>query len=67
MGFKLLDACLILDMMGMAMEGTPLERRAKLLGFAPQRARTYKLIGRMGSAMEKVKVKEVKTDAKENM
>jgi len=40
-GYKLLDAYLISDMMGMAMEGTPLERRGRLLGYAAQRATTY--------------------------
>jgi tetratricopeptide (TPR) repeat protein len=40
-GYKLLDAYLILNMMGSAMDGTPLERRGKLLGYAAQRAKTY--------------------------
>jgi tetratricopeptide (TPR) repeat protein len=40
-GYKLLDAYLILDMMGMAMDGTPLERRARLLALAAKRAVTY--------------------------
>jgi stage III sporulation protein SpoIIIAA len=31
----------ILDMMGKIMEGTPLEKRARLLGFAQKRARTH--------------------------
>lgn len=39
--YKLLDAYLLLDMMGAAMEGTPLERRARLLGYAEKRPRTY--------------------------
>jgi tetratricopeptide (TPR) repeat protein len=40
-GYKLLDAYLILDMMGLAMVGTPLERRARLLALAKKRAVTY--------------------------
>ena len=40
-GYKLLDAYLILNMMDGAMDGTPLERRGKLLGYAAQRAKTY--------------------------
>jgi len=40
-GYKLLDAYLILNMTGTAMEGTPLERRRRLLGYAAQRAKTY--------------------------
>jgi hypothetical protein len=39
--YKLLDAYLILNLMGSAMDGTPLERRGKLLGYAAQRAKTY--------------------------
>jgi len=40
-GYKLLDALSILNMMEKIMEGTPLERRARLLGLAEKRARTY--------------------------
>jgi len=40
-GYKLLAAYLILNMTGTAMEGTPLERRKRLLGYAAQSAKTY--------------------------
>lgn len=40
-GYKLLDAYLILNTLGRAMEGTPLERRVRLLGIAEKRAKTY--------------------------
>lgn len=39
--YKLADACLILDMMGSLMKGTPQERRSRLLGYAQQREKTY--------------------------
>jgi tetratricopeptide (TPR) repeat protein len=39
--YKLADACVILDMTGILMEGTPQQRRARLLGYAQQRGREY--------------------------
>ena len=39
--YKLLDAYTILDVLGEAMKGSPLERRARLLALAEKRARTY--------------------------
>ena len=51
-GYKLLDAYLILNMRGSAMDGTPLERRGKLLGYAAQREQ--KRIAYMHSGKRKI-------------
>jgi len=40
-GYNLADACAILDMMGSLSQGTPQQRRARLLGFAQQRGARY--------------------------
>lgn len=39
--YKVADAYLILDIVGSLMEGTPQERRARLLGLAQERGRSY--------------------------
>ena len=39
--YRIADACVMLDVIGSLMEGTPQERRTRLLGLAEQRRRSY--------------------------
>lgn len=39
--YQLADACLILNITGVLMKGNPEEKRARLLGYAQQRGKTY--------------------------